>query len=376
MNREVRSVLRHIIQRYGRDLVKQPSLCDAYIADFLPMYPKIRRYLVKALQSGIVNQLLPEPDPSKFMALSKQLARLTALEPKEAQTIIQYWAYALSSDPEQLSTTAASPKSLWKPLFASVVGALGIGLLGTWLWSQWQANTASEPDATVTALTNSELMTGAKPVFIEAVDIPRNTATSSIMNPISGASASALALTQATLAMTSNTALAQANASNPTPVANLAEPILPNDIATLSPDQLQRFQQVQRTQQLNQEALNALQSFTDIQQRYAQKQQALQTLNLMWASTQQPYYRQQQQAISNQIQQLQLQLEENLSLYNTALQGLCSVIGGDELLLETINGAPLQTLIRQHVSECQSNQALNVQRDQLIKGLQMLQASR
>lgn len=69
MNQEIQTILRRVLQRYGRDLVKQPSLCDAYLADFLPMHPTIRRYLVKALQSGIVSQMLPEPDPSKFMDL-------------------------------------------------------------------------------------------------------------------------------------------------------------------------------------------------------------------------------------------------------------------------------------------------------------------
>lgn len=372
MNREVRSVLRHIIQRYGRDLVKQPSLCDAYIADFLPIYPKIRRYLVKALQSGIVNQLLPEPDPSKFMALSNQLARLTALEPNEAQTIIQYWAYALSSDPERLADAPKPKARLWKPILASLVGIVSLGLLGAWGFNYWQStNTLAQSNEA------NELMTGAKPIFIEAVEVQPSPALPSDSRSMQTASALALApLTQATLAMTSNTAFAQSIVSDTKITANLAEPILPTDIATLAPEQLQRFQQVQRTQQLNQDALNALQRFADIQQRYVQKQQALQTLNVMWANTQQPYYRQQQQAIGNQLQQLGVQLDDSLGLYNAALQGLCSVISGDELLLDTIDGSPLQTLIRQQVSACQSDQVLTLERSQLIQGLQMLQASR
>ena len=370
MNREVRSVLRHIIQRYGRDLVKKPSLCDAYLADFLPMYPQIRRYLVKALQSGIVNQMLPEPDPSKFMTLSKQLTRLTALEPNEAQTIIHYWAYALSSDPQHLTTTAPAKTNRGTILLASTLGVISLGLLGTWGINQWQASTT----VAQTSLDASELMTGAKPVFIEAIEISRNTRTNSASGSMQAASA--LALTQATLAMTSNTAFAQsitANSNN-LPAPSLAEPILPTDIATLSPEQLQRFQQVQRIQQLNQDALNALQRFSDAHQRYAQKQQALQTLNVMWANTQESYYRQQQQAMGNQIQQLAAQLDESLALYNTALQGLCSVIEGDALLLETLAGSALQTLVRQHMSECQTNQTLTLQRESLIQSLQLLPA--
>jgi flagellar motor switch/type III secretory pathway protein FliN len=110
-------------------------------------------------------------------------------------------------------------------------------------------------------------------------------------------------------------------------------------------------------------------------QRYAQKKQSLQTINLMWANTQQPYYQQQQQAMSGQLQQLEQQLDESLGLYNTALQGLCSVVNGDVLLLDTIQGSSLQNIIKQHVSECQANQVLALSREQMIQGLQMLQAS-
>ncbi|WP_020558100.1 hypothetical protein [Thiofilum flexile] len=372
MNQEIRSVLRKIVQRHGRDLVKHPSLCDAYLADFLPMHPQVRRYLVKALQSGIVNQMLPEPDPNNFMALSKQLAQLTALQPAEAHSIIQYWGYALATDPEQVLASQAN-SSTKKPLLALLAGIIGLGVIGLlWGINHWQ----TQADTLPILADSSELMSGAKPVFIEAVEIANNT-NSNTASPMQTASNFALSpLTQATWAMASNTAQAQSAPANSAtlPAANLAEPVLPTEITTLAPEQLQRFQQVQRAQQLNQDALNALQHFLEAQQRYTQKQQALQTLNVMFASTQESYYRQQQQAMVGQIQQLEQQLDESLKRYNSALQGLCSVIDGDVLLLDTLAGTALQTLIQRQVSQCHANQVLSLQRDQLIQSLQALQA--
>ncbi|MEN9434142.1 MAG: hypothetical protein RLZZ422_1731 [Pseudomonadota bacterium] len=375
MNQEIQTILRRVLQRYGRDLVKQPSLCDAYLADFLPMHPTIRRYLVKALQSGIVSQMLPEPDPSKFMDLSKQLARVTSIDLPQAREIIQYWAHALASNPNQLipTLTTNKPKVLSTTVLGASVLTMGLLLGGGWAFYQWQATPAY---AVATVVESSDLMSGAKPVFIEVVEVTNKAATVQGQSTPNTQGLSFVPIAQATLAMTSNTAWA-ATTENPSAstLTNLAEPVLPNALANLSPEQLQRFQQVQHTQQLNQDALNALQHFVEHHQRYAQKKQSLQTINLMWANTQQPYYQQQQQAMSGQLQQLEQQLDESLGLYNTALQGLCSVVNGDVLLLDTIQGSSLQNIIKQHVSECQANQVLALSREQMIQGLQMLQAS-
>lgn len=381
MNPEIQAILRRVIQRYGRDLLRQPSLCDAYLADFLPMYPTVRRYLVKALQSGIVNQLLPEPDPAKFMELSKQLARITSIDLDNAKDIVGYWAHAVASDPSQLHVVPEAPQRSWKMLVGiPLIGLAALTLLGFWLMKQPQTNMDY---AKVPVVTGNDLMTGAKPVFVEMVEVAPaetgNTLRGNATYKLASSSSALAPIAQATLEMTSNTAFAQAPenlASNTsTSLPSLADAILPNDLASMTPDQLQRFQQVQHTQKLNQDALNALQRFVELQDRYEQKNQALQTINLMWANTQQPYYKQQQQAMSSQLQHLERQLDENLASYNVSLQGLCAVVNGDNTLLATLAGSPLQSLIKQHASECQANQVLSLSRDQLVQGLHMLQAS-
>ena len=358
MNHDIQMRLRQIIEQHGRDLVRQPRLFDTYLADLLPNHPHIRRYLVKALQSGVVNQMLPEPDPSRFPALSEQLARVTALGLNEAKEIVAYWGYALASDPDvliknrQLVPKAQANGSLKQTLLMSIVGALG--LLGVAWFASNHFNAApslpSLPTETV------DLMNGGKPMFVETVKIaqppvelqPETVSTSTLVQP----------QVQDGLVGSLETilpAVKTAKASGSTVVA-------PTD---LSPTQLQSLNQVQR---LSREAMNALQRFREQSERMKQKLAAQQSLTAMWDSSQAPYYRQQQFVINNHIKVLDQQLNASLQHYNSALSSLSALVQDDEVLINMLDGSELQQLIKQQVAQGKTS----VSREQLSEALSMV----
>lgn len=128
----VRYRLREIVQTHGRSLARNPQRCDAYLADLLPKNQQFRKLLVQVIRSGLIEEMLPQPELASLSGLIRKFTKEADVSHEVAEEVILSWAYALTEDPIALEKIKTTPSTNWVGVagIAALCGLLVFALFG------------------------------------------------------------------------------------------------------------------------------------------------------------------------------------------------------------------------------------------------------